>query len=109
MLGKQVELLAAAVPQLKRVCVLMNSANPANGFLFDAMQQRANKLGLQLERIEVGSPAELDGAIARATGGALVVFGDPMFERPSRQIIEQTIRRRCRRCSERASTPSRVA
>ena len=31
-LSKQVELLSTAVPQLKRVSVLMNSANPANGF-----------------------------------------------------------------------------
>jgi len=31
-LAKQLELLAAAVPQVKRASVLMNSANPANGF-----------------------------------------------------------------------------
>jgi len=93
-LGKQVELLAAAVPQLKRVSVLMNSANPANGFFFDAMQLRAHKLGPQLERIEVGSPGELDGAIARARGGTLVVLGDPMFGAHRGRIIELTLRHR---------------
>ena len=45
-LAKQLELLSAAVPQLKRVSVLMNSANPANGFFFDAMSSRAKTLGL---------------------------------------------------------------
>src|SRR5438094_9111528 len=40
-LATQVELLSAAVPQLKWVSVLMNSANPANGFFFDAMALRA--------------------------------------------------------------------
>ena len=50
-LSKQVELLSAAVPQLKRVTVLMSSANPANGFFFDAMWTRAKTLGLRLDRI----------------------------------------------------------
>ncbi len=91
-LAKQIELLSAAVPHLKRVGVLMYSANPANGFFFAAMEERAKKLGLQLERIEVGSPGELDGAIERARGGALLVVGDPMFGAQRARIIEQTIR-----------------
>jgi putative tryptophan/tyrosine transport system substrate-binding protein len=78
-LAKQVELLSAAVPRLKRIYVLMNSANPANRFFFDAMGHRAQALGLQLERLEVAAPTELEPAIARARGGALVVVGDPMF------------------------------
>jgi putative tryptophan/tyrosine transport system substrate-binding protein len=93
-LGKQVELLSAAVPQLKRMSVLVNSANPANDFFFDAMRVRAKKLGLQLERIEVGSPGELDGAIARAAGGSLVVLGDPMVNAHRGRIIELTLRHR---------------
>ncbi len=78
-LSKQVELLSTAVPQLKRVSVLMNSANPANGFFFDAMSLRAKTLGLRLDRIDVAGERELDGAIARAKGGALVVVTDPTF------------------------------
>lgn len=91
-LGKQAELLSAAAPQLKRLSVLMNSANPSNDFFFAAMVVRAQKLGLQFERIEVGLPAELDAAIARARGGALVVLGDPMFGAHRSRIIETTIR-----------------
>jgi putative ABC transport system substrate-binding protein len=91
-LAKQVELLLAAVPELKRVGVLMNSANPANGFFFDAMSSRAKTLGLRLDRIEVAMEDELSGAIARATGGALVVNGDPMFFRHRVQITELTLR-----------------
>lgn len=93
-LGKQVELLSAATPQLKRMSVLMNSANPASGFFYNAMLARANQLGLQLERIEVGSPAELDSAIARAAGGSLVVVGDPMVGTHRARIIELTLRHR---------------
>jgi putative tryptophan/tyrosine transport system substrate-binding protein len=93
-LAKQVELLSAAVPHLKRMSVLMNRTNPANGFFFDAMAVRAKQLDLQLERIEIGSPGELEGAIDRARGGALVVVGDPMFGAQRGRIIEQTIRLR---------------
>src|SRR4029450_10117450 len=52
-LAKQGEVLAAAVPKLKKVTVLMNGANPANGFFFDAMSSRARTLGLRLDRIGV--------------------------------------------------------
>jgi putative ABC transport system substrate-binding protein len=91
-LAKQVELLSAAVPHLKRVTVLMNSANPANGFFFGAMSVRAKTLGLRLDRIDVAAEGELDSAIARAKGGALVVNGDPMFLRHQAHIIELTLR-----------------
>ena len=91
-LSKQVELLSAALPQLKRVGVLMSNANPANGFFFDAMSSRARTLGLRLDRIDVAAEGELDGAIARAKGGALVVVTDPMFFRHRVRIIELTLR-----------------
>lgn len=91
-LAKQVELLSAAVPHLKRVSALMSSANPANGFFFDAMSVRAKTLGLRLDRIDVAAEGELEGAIARARGGALVVVNDPMFFRHRARLVELTLR-----------------
>jgi putative ABC transport system substrate-binding protein len=91
-LAKHVELLSTAAPQLKRVSVLMNSANPANRFFFDAMSLRARALGLRLDRIDVAAARELDEAIARARGGGLVVVTDPMFIPNRARIVEQTIR-----------------
>ena len=91
-LPKQLELLAAAVPQLKRVSVLMNSANPANKLFFDALAARASTLGVALERVTVSSVGELDGAIARAKGGALLVLGDPMFGQNLPHVVELTQR-----------------
>ena len=93
-LAKQVELLSAAVPHLKRVGVLMNGANHANGFFFDAMSSRAKTLGLRLDRIDVAVEGELDEAIARAKGRALVVVGDPMFFRNRARLVELTLRSR---------------
>jgi putative tryptophan/tyrosine transport system substrate-binding protein len=93
-LAKQVELLSAAVPKLNRVTVLMNGANPANGFFFDAMSSRARTLGLRLDRIDVAVEGELDGAISRAKGGALVVVTDPMFLARRDHIALLTLRSR---------------
>jgi putative ABC transport system substrate-binding protein len=91
-LAKQLELLSSVVPALKRVSVLMNKANPANTFFFDAMSWRAKSLGLQLDRIDVTVEGELDAAIMRAKGGALVVVGDPMFTQNHVRIAELTVR-----------------
>ena len=91
-LAKHVELLSAAVPELKKVTVLMHGANPANGFFFDAMSSRARTLGLRLDRIDVTVEGELDGAIARAKGGALLVVNDPMFLARRAHIVELTLR-----------------
>jgi putative ABC transport system substrate-binding protein len=93
-LAKQVELLSAAAPQLRRISVLMNSANPSSGFFFEAMASRAKTLGLQLDRIDVAGEGELHGAITRAKGGALVVVNDPMFSRNLDRITELALRSR---------------
>ena len=91
-LAKQLELLSTAVPKLKKVSVMMNSANPGNGFFFDAMSLRAKALGLRIDRIDVAVEDEFDDAVARAKGGALVVVTDPMFLRRRVGIIELTLR-----------------
>ncbi len=91
-LGKQLELLHSAAPLLKRVGVLMNRANPANDFFYGTLAVRAKALGVQLERIDVSADHELDAAVERARGAALLVLGDPMFARYRQRIIDQTLR-----------------
>jgi putative ABC transport system substrate-binding protein len=91
-LAKQVELLAGAVPGLRRITVLMNGANPANGFFFAAMSSRASTLGLRIDRSDVAVEGELDRAIAGAREGALVVVADPMFLARRVRIAELTLR-----------------
>jgi putative ABC transport system substrate-binding protein len=56
------------------------------------MSLRAKTLGVRLDRIDVAVEGELDGAIARAKGGALVVVNDPMFLPRRVRIIELTLR-----------------
>jgi putative ABC transport system substrate-binding protein len=72
----------------------MNDSNPANGFYFDAMSSRAKTLGLQLDRVDVADERGLDGAIARAKGGAMAVLGDPVFYSNRERITTLAIRYR---------------
>lgn len=90
-LTKQLELLSSAVPRATKIGVLLNRANPANGFFFDALSARAKAMGLRLERIEVDQASELDTAVARAKGGAVLVLGDPMFFQERTRIAELSI------------------
>ena len=91
-LAKQVELLSAALPQLQRINVLMSRANPANGFFFEVMTSRAKALRLKLDRTDVSSKDEFEGAIAAAKGGGLVVVADPLFYLHRERIAATTIR-----------------
>ena len=93
-LAKQLELLSSAAPQAKTIHVLLNRANPANRFFVNTLSARARELGLQLERIEIDHVGELDAALARAKGAALLVMGDPMFQRERTRIADLSIAHR---------------
>jgi len=93
-LAKQLELLSLAAPQAKTIGVLLNRANPSNGFFFNALSARARELRLQLERIEIDQVGELDAALARAKGAPLLVIGDPMFIRERTRIAELSMAHR---------------
>ena len=93
-LAKQLELLSSVAPHAKTIGVLLNRANPANGFFFDALSARARELKLQLDRIEIDQAGELGTARARAKGAPLVVLGDPMFSRDRARIAELSIAHR---------------
>ena len=93
-LAKQLELLSLAAPQARTIGVLLNRANPSNGFFFNALSARARELRLQLERIEIDQVGELDAALARAKGAPLLVIGDPMFIRERTRIAELSMAHR---------------
>jgi ABC-type uncharacterized transport system substrate-binding protein len=80
--GKDIELLRAMVPELRRVAVLSNSAGPNHALMISNVTSAARALGVELLLLDVSSPGELEGAfmtMANERVGALFVFGDPMF------------------------------
>ena len=80
--GKQLELLKAAVPQVSRVTVLYNPANPAARSALNGARGAARTLGTELRVLEVREPNALESALSAPTArsaGSLLVISDPIF------------------------------
>jgi putative ABC transport system substrate-binding protein len=63
--AKRLELLKEVIPELARVAVLGNSANPLNRVNLDAARQSSQRLGVTIEVFEVKTSAEVGNALAR--------------------------------------------
>lgn len=89
--GKWIELLKDAVPSISNVAVLLNSVNPANAPLVREVQAAARTLGMKLELLDAGNPANLDKAFAAIGAGgvqAIIVTNDPFFNARRAQIAQ---------------------
>jgi putative tryptophan/tyrosine transport system substrate-binding protein len=87
--GKRLELLKEVIPNLSRVAVLSNPANPIIPPLLRETEAAARALGLQLQVVEVRGPTEFDNAFSAMTrdrAGALVVLPDAIFQNERRRI-----------------------
>jgi putative tryptophan/tyrosine transport system substrate-binding protein len=96
--GKRLELLKETVPTIRRVAVLLNPANPTDVLLFGEADEAARNLTLQLQRIQVRSPGDLEGALAIITkekSHALVHSSDRLFDgQQSKRIIAFAVKNR---------------
>jgi putative ABC transport system substrate-binding protein len=79
---KELELLKEAVPTLRRVAVLSNSANPGHVPAVKGVKASAQSLGLSLQIVEVRVPDEFEAAfdtMVKARVQAVLVIPDSMF------------------------------
>ena len=81
-IAKGLELLKDASPKVRRVGVLWNPANPAQGLAVERVRVAARSLGLGVQLLEARGPDDFDGAFAamakhRAEG--LMVVADALF------------------------------
>ena len=65
--GKRVELLKEAVPKVTRVAFLWNSANPGLTPAWREAQAAAQKLGLQLQSLDIQNVADLENSLKSVT------------------------------------------
>jgi putative ABC transport system substrate-binding protein len=89
--GKHLELLKEAVPNLSRVAVLSNPANPMHVLRLREVEVAGRSLGVQVQILKAQGPEEFDSAFAAMTrerAGALYVVGDPMFVSHRRRFAE---------------------
>jgi ABC-type uncharacterized transport system substrate-binding protein len=79
--GKRLELLKEVLPQLTRVAVLWNAANPYSALVFKETQAAAHTLGIEVQSLEVRGPGDFDGTIKTANRQhpeALITVEDPL-------------------------------
>jgi putative tryptophan/tyrosine transport system substrate-binding protein len=92
LVGKQLEFLKDVLPTVSRVAVLWNPANPVSVLQVREADVAAQRLGVQLHRVEARGPEAFDSAFAamtRAHAGALLVTADGgMFFQHRRRLVE---------------------
>jgi putative tryptophan/tyrosine transport system substrate-binding protein len=97
LLGKRLELLKQALPQITRVAVLVDPALGAHHHLPGAFEREARALGLHLQRVEAGDPETFDtafGAMTEDRADALVLMGGVRFTTHRERLIELAHRHR---------------
>jgi putative ABC transport system substrate-binding protein len=84
----RLELLVESVPSARRVAMLWNSANPAQGRPVTFTQLAAERLGIELQSIEVQGAEEFDDAFRQAvdaSADAVLIIPDQLFNLPETQ------------------------
>jgi putative ABC transport system substrate-binding protein len=82
LVAKQLELLREVVPQVSRVAILWNPANPGNVPQLRQAEVAARALGLRIQPLEVRDPTAIDRAfmlMTRERAGAFLVLVDSML------------------------------
>ena len=95
--GKRLELFKEIMPGLSRVGVLWNPLNPAYGPVLKELETAAQAMGVEIQRLEVRAPEDLEGAFEAATrqhAGALIVPADPLTTNRQKLIADLAAKHR---------------
>jgi putative tryptophan/tyrosine transport system substrate-binding protein len=88
--GKRLELLKLLIPELSRVGMLANAANPLLDVSLKSLRSAADVLGVSLDIFEIRTD-EIDGALLKlvqARPEAVVVAADTLLRNSRREIVE---------------------
>ncbi|HEY2444437.1 MAG TPA: ABC transporter substrate-binding protein [Rhizomicrobium sp.] len=94
---KRLEILKQVVPHLSRGAVLWNVGNPALAYPWKLTKDAASALGVELEPVEVTSPADFHDAFAKMDSqrpDALIVLQDALTLQYRKEIIDFTVAKR---------------
>ena len=95
--AKRIELLKEVVPNLSRIALLHNMANPASQPEWEETKTAARSLGLQAELLDVRSQADLGRAFELALRqhvDALLIGADGLIQLHQQSIVELAARNR---------------
>ena len=96
-IGKRLQLFTEAVPQVSRVAVLWNPANPANPTALSVAEQAARTLGVQPQALAVRDLTELEQtfhAITKEQANGLFILGDPVLDMQRSRIAQFALEHR---------------
>jgi putative ABC transport system substrate-binding protein len=96
-LGKTLELLKEAVPDVSRVAVLWNPSNPTHEAVMQEVKAAARVLGVQLQPLEARGLHEFDRAFSAMVGGgagALLVVTDGIFAQYPIRLVDLAAKHR---------------
>ena len=94
---KRLEMLAAMVPRLSSVAVLVAASNAGTVKALESLQAVGQKLGIKIVAMDVRTPQQIDdafGQMRRDKVGALIVFLQPLFQQQKLQIAAQAAKSR---------------
>jgi putative ABC transport system substrate-binding protein len=95
--GKRLQLVKELLPDLSRVGVLANPANPYTKFALENARRGADILGLKLEVVELSTADGVDGALqalSRLRPDGVLVIADPFLLGERTRIAEFMTRNR---------------
>src|SRR5262249_51919039 len=88
---RELEILKEAVPEVARIAVLWNPANPTTAPFVPETQAAAQALGVELHVLEVRTPHDFEGAFAaviNGRAGALIVMPDALLNGNRTRIVD---------------------
>lgn len=95
--GKRLELLKETIPKLSRAAILLNPTSKAAQLNLKETQAAAQALKLQIQSLEVRSPAEIEPAFdaaTRAKTGAMMITQSAPITTYSKRIVELAAKHR---------------
>ena len=86
--GKRLQLLTEAVPNVRRVTVLLNPGNLANFVFVEETQAAARPLGIELQLLEVRNPSDVERAFVTASADTSMPWSCLTIHSHRARIIE---------------------
>jgi putative ABC transport system substrate-binding protein len=89
--GKQLELLKATLPQVSRVAILRNPGNPTHPIWLRQAEIAARSLTIQIQTLQARGPDEFERAFKAMTtegAGAVLILNDGMFSIHTTRIAD---------------------
>ena len=97
LIPKQLQMLHSMVPKLSRVALLFDPTNPNSTTNLVNVRAAAQKLGVMILPVEVGTAAEIEQVFSRMAKdkfGGMIVQRNPIMVQQTRQIAELAAKNR---------------